>query len=194
MNKAAERKLAKKAKKEAQAQRLRDSLNTDPIEKNITVKYNPITDKIPRFKEPQYKAKTPSLNINPKTFQSIMTWCAEVSDITDLWSWNEPRAWEQHEWVKDIRATFNNLEGQKWSEISAMRTGGKKRRKLHHSQEISTLPKEVQTRWLTLGLEEFETLYRFRLGSTKRAWGFQSGSHFHLVWFERYHKIYPTHK
>ncbi len=63
---------------------------------------------------------------------------------------------------------------------------------MHHEQLVGTLVDEAQSRWLELGLEEFDTAFRFRLGNTKRFWGFIVEGHFFGVWWERCHRLYPT--
>jgi hypothetical protein len=42
-------------------------------------------------------------------------------------------------------------------------------------------------------LEKFsDTIFRFRLGSTKRLWGFRVVNHFEVIWYDPNHEIYPT--
>ena len=50
----------------------------------------------------------------------------------------------------------------------------------------------AQRRWRDLEYEEFDVLFRFRLGNLKRAWGIVVQSHFFMVWWDRTHSIYPT--
>jgi len=43
-------------------------------------------------------------------------------------------------------------------------------------------------RWRELDLEQFESIFRFRLGDQKRrTWGFIVQAHFHMVWWDRNH-------
>ncbi len=128
--------------------------------------------------------------IVPKSrFQLNMTWCTTQSDIEGAWSWGEARAWTQSEWETEILPKFSEYEKQKWAEIDAHNSGTG--HKMHHEQEVHTLAKEAQDRWIENNLEQFETAFRFRLGGKKRAWGYRLQAHFHLVWWERNHKIYP---
>jgi hypothetical protein len=95
----------------------------------------------------------------------------------------------------ELSRELEPLKQMTWSEIARLETGeGKKRkrRKRHHPQDVASITPEARARWAALELDQFDTAYRFRLGGTKRAWGFQHGSHFYLVWYERLHKIYPT--
>jgi hypothetical protein len=128
--------------------------------------------------------------IAPKSlFRMHMTWCTTQSDLEGIWSWGEPRAWSQDEWETEINPKFREYEKQKWAEIDAHNSGTG--HKMHHEQEVHTLTKEAQERWIEKNLEQFETAFRFRLGGKKRAWGYRLQAHFHLVWWERNHKIYP---
>lgn len=137
----------------------------------------------------------PKLTQKPATYNTQMTWCTTVSDTDGEWSWKEPRAWTGDEWTTELTRELEPLKQMTWSEIARLETGeGKRRqrRKRHHTQDVSTIIPEAKARWAELELDQFDTAYRFRLGGEKRAWGFQYGSHFCLVWYERHHKIYPT--
>lgn len=120
----------------------------------------------------------------------LVTWCDTKKDTEGNWTWGEPRQWNPDEWNGVILPGFQEFEKLTWQEIDAAGSGSS--HKMHHSQELSEIIREAQDRWCDVGLEEFETLFRFRLGGTRRAWGFIVQAHFHFVWWERYHKIYPT--
>lgn len=192
--KKAEKSAKKKKKSLSLARKLTDTTNNSKV---VKIPASPILDKTPKnvASRPQYLKKNPKFNANPSIYQSQMTWCAEIADIEGVWSWVEARRWSDSEWGEEITVKLNQLEGCQWSEIAAQTTGEvkkrKKRRRLHHSQELHELNAEAQQRWIDLDLEQFETAYRFRFGGRKRAWGFQSGSHFYLIWWERNHNISP---
>jgi len=63
---------------------------------------------------------------------------------------------------------------------------------MHHGHEVSDLVSEAQKRWIALDLEQFDSVFRFRLGGTKRVWGYIVQAHFHIVWWDRLHSIYPS--
>ena len=118
-----------------------------------------------------------------------------ISDVEGVWSWGEPRAWTEDEWETQILRNFAELERLTWSEILFQQktvAKGNKSVSKHHFQEIWTLVEEAQERWLEIGLEEYDTAFRFRFANTIRAWGIKLQGHFYLVWWERYHRIYPT--
>ncbi len=195
-DKAARREERKKAKLE-KAQKLKKALLSSE-QKNIVIEIPqldcpkvPIT---PKDRENKLK-KIPIFKKKPAIYDSSMTWCTELSDIDGSWGWGEQRSWSEKEWEEEILRELGALAKLTWSEIAKMETGegkGKKRRKRHHPQAVSSIIPEAQERWKELNLEQFDTSYRFRLGGAKRAWGFQCGAHFYLIWYERNHQIYPV--
>jgi hypothetical protein len=124
-----------------------------------------------------------------------MTWCRTKSDVEGRWSWYEERLWTDEEWAIDILPSFKSLETSTWHEILYEHKVSAKRGKRvlkNHPQEIASLVEEAQSRWVDLGLDEFDTAFRFRFGGTVRAWGIKLQGHFFLIWWERNHKIYPV--
>jgi hypothetical protein len=119
-----------------------------------------------------------------------VTWCTRKRDVDGAWSWEELRQWSQEEWDSIIEPAFNQFGQLTWGEIDSHSsdTG----HKLHHSQELGRLSQEAQDRWSALGFEEFDPLFRFRMGNKRRFWGFILQGHFFGVWWERNHKIAPT--
>jgi hypothetical protein len=131
-----------------------------------------------------------SLASKGSRFSLQMTWCARCGDVEGDWSWNEPRQWDETEWLYDIKAALDCLEGSTWAEIDAFSSDSG--HKMHHGHELNDLRREARRRWKKLGYEEFGSVFRFSTGNTQRAWGVILQGHFYLVWFEREHKIYPV--
>lgn len=126
-----------------------------------------------------------------------MTWCHTKSDQVGQWTWGELRAWTVEEWDGTILPSLNHLKNSTWEEIEQMSAPGKKNRRLrsHHWHDLIDLVEEAQQRWIEVGLEQFDTVFRFRIGGQRRrAWGYVVQAHFHLVWWDRMHKIFPTDK
>mgnify|MGYP001432910050 CR=1 FL=1 len=121
---------------------------------------------------------------------AIVTWCVRKRDIDGMWSWQEPRAWSDDEWHQVIAPAFGEFEKLSWGEVQRQVSG--EGHLMHHDQLVGTLVEEAQLRWLELGLEEFDSAFRFRLGNTRRFWGFIVQGHFFGVWWDRNHNIYPT--
>lgn len=134
--------------------------------------------------------KAPKAIKDGSRFGSLVTWCITRADLKDSWSWDEPRAWHQNEWDNDIHPPFKNFEKLTWQEVD--RLSSDTGHKMHHGHEVSDLIQEAQQRWQGLDLEQYESAFRFRLGNTERVWGFIVQAHFHIVWWDRKHSIYPT--
>jgi len=133
--------------------------------------------------------RTPRTAVTADNWNSSVTWCVTRCDEDGTWGWGEPRQVSVGEWRGVIRPAFANFCDLTWAEIDKFASGSG--HKMHHSHEISEIAAEAQRRWLDIGLEEYDTLFRFRLGGQRcRAWGFKIGAHFHMVWYERHHRIY----
>jgi len=135
-------------------------------------------------------ALTPKTIVSGSNYGSRMTYCLTRKDHENNWSWAEPRAWTADEWANEIRPPLEHFANLTWGEIDAFASGSG--HKMHHSHEIADLVAEAQSRWIELDLEQFDTVFRFRMGGTKRAWGYVVQSHFHMVWWDRHHSLYPV--
>lgn len=82
--------------------------------------------------------------------------------------------------------------GRTWEEVEQDLTNNGKK---HHSMPIDSLPRSAKNR-IRDRFPHFdeveEELFRFRLGSRRRLWGFRSGHVFRLLWWDENHKVYPT--
>jgi hypothetical protein len=147
-------------------------------------------ENLPRQLEtPTDQNRQPRVQKDPAIIWSMkMTWCISEGDVEGAWSWHEPRQWTASEFERHIKSTLDVLTGSTWHEIHQMRSGGLSN---HHAQAISSLIDEAQRRWEMIGMAVDET-FRFRLSGRQRAWGYREGAHFKMVWYDRYHKIYPV--
>jgi len=164
-----------------------------------TVKIAPIPEiasKVVKVQEQPSRNKSIYLpNEEAFSITCNLTWYVEISDTEGEWSWQEQRRWTEEEWQTQILSNFSLLEKSTWSEILfEQKTPAKGDRSVpkHHHQELTTLRLEAQNRWIEIGLEEYDTAFRFRFANTVRAWGVKLQGHFYLVWWERHHKIYPV--
>jgi len=138
---------------------------------------------------PGPSSRQPRMGANPNTIYDLhMTWCISQSDRNGAWGWGEDRTWSDIEWSDRISSTLTLLQNNTWGEIERMRAGDQRRLAYHHGQAVESLHDEAQDRWIELKIESDEA-FRFRLGNTKRAWGYREGAHFYLVWYERGHNI-----
>lgn len=173
-----ERELQTLQAKSPKAKKAPTTANRPRIGPNVSVANN---NQRPRYRE------------NQSCYHLQMSWCISQADREGEWTWFEPRDWTENEWSSTIKPGFEAMENLTWAEIDKQSSGSE--HKMHHSQEISTLIREARDRWKNLGLEEFETLFRFRIGGQKRrAWGYRAQGHFFFVWWDREHSLYPTQK
>lgn len=189
----AHRKLKREQRRKQKSVKLASSFVEENISSTPKIQCLPDIEKQP-LTDAQFGSlhvpKQPKTKHNGSRFGYKMTWCARIADLEGQWSWGEVRAWSQNEWSADISNGLNNLESLDWSEIQNMNsdTG----HLMHHDHDVSTLCDESVARWFELEYDQFDTVFRFRLGNLKRAWGIEVQGHFYLIWYERNHQIYPT--
>ncbi len=163
--------------------------------KKASLLSRPEFKKIPRSAYSFETSKTPKAHKNPESImQMTMRWCRKCADVAGEWSWGQERQWSQKEWDETIEPFLKQFERLKWAEIYNQLTGeGKKskRRKKHHDMDVCDLCDEAVERWKEIGLEEFETSFRFRLGGTERLWGYRIKEKFKIVWWDPFHNIFP---
>lgn len=123
--------------------------------------------------------------------------CFQHVDSSSKNEWNFKLDADQSKEVMDFICEMARLT---WGEIDSLRYNGKKGQRFlcNHTIEI-TAPKfsseacdDLRRRKLdqTFG----DTMYRFRVTSKKRLWGFRHGEIFHVVWWDPKHKVYPMDK
>ena len=132
--------------------------------------------------------KEPRTTVDGSRHNSQVTWCTTKSDRKDFWSWDESRDWTEEEYGEVIEPKFKEFQEMTWAAVDEFSSG--EGHKMHHGQGQDSIVPEARDRWLALGLEQFDTLFRFRLGGKRRAWGFVVQAHFHMVWWDREHNIH----
>lgn len=197
-NKAEERERRKAEKDErfeASKSRLIDRVSLDLCP---SARHHPVENSFPRMAPhnalvaAQRATRNPVAELLSSRFSSKVTWCLSKTDLIGSWSWNEPRALAPQEIDEDIKPQFKSFESGTWAEIDNQSSGTG--HKMHHGHDISDIIAEAQERWREIDLMQFDTVFRFRLGGKKRAWGYIAQAHFFFVWWDRNHSIYPTEK
>lgn len=189
----AQRKALAQAKFDASKPGFIAKVNDDHQPRQVAA---PSDDNTPRLAPHLVRASTdvdkfPKAIKDGSRFASRVTWCITKADRLDHWSWGEQREWTQTEWSDIINPPFREFERLTWREIDqfASDTG----HRMHHGHEIGDLIDEAQDRWRHLDLEQYDSVFRFRVGGQKRrVWGFIVQAHFYLVWWDREHSLYPT--
>jgi len=149
-------------------------------------------DKIRTDEIPEY-GKRPKIQENPDSIISmILEWCKGRADVIGRWSWGQDRQWSEGEWENIIKLNLDELSKLTWYEIFKQETGTHRRRKKHHDMDIEEICIEAYKRWIRIGLEDYDTIFRFRFGGEKRLWGFTEINKFFLIWWDPKHKIRPS--
>jgi hypothetical protein len=146
--------------------------------------------KVRLLERPQTIKKLPRQQENPDSImQYNMEWCDNQADLEGTWSWRQNRQWSKQDWEDIIKPSVDVLSNPTWADIYAQTTGLGHRK--HHDMEVSQICNEAQKRWQDIGLEEYDTVFRFRFSSNQRLWGYKIVHKFKIVWWDPYHKIYP---
>ena len=107
-------------------------------------------------------------------------------DYAGEWDWNlrDDERSQFFEFIKQMQALT-------WGQIKAMTAKGHHR---NHDMETWKLCKDARDRLSDIGLGEQERIFRFRVERAVRIWGaFVGDNHeFYLIWWDRYHAVYPT--
>jgi hypothetical protein len=85
------------------------------------------------------------------------------------------------------------MERLSWTEVRAMMAHGQRRGDNKHKFiPIEHLCGDAQRRLVELQLDDFDQLFRFRLGNMERLWGVVEGGVFYPVWWDPQHKVCPS--
>lgn len=183
-----QRKRQKQVKSADDKLKLLNSLGFGPKVQGTLPNNNEVPKVAPHLlRQIEAESKKPKA-IEGSRFGELVTWCVTKKDIDGTWEWGEPRAWTDAEWQEVISPKFQEFQKMTWQQVDSF--GSDSGHKMHHGHDLEDLVKEAQQRWLDLGLEEFDDIFRFRLGNERRAWGYILQAHFFMVWWERKHCIY----
>ena len=120
-----------------------------------------------------------------------MEWTHEAADCAGEWESGTTRQWQDKCWDVIISPKLTEWEKLTWGEIDKFTTGGRDRHKMHHNMDVDVLIDEAQYRLIEI--EKFaDVVFRFRLGSRRRLWGFRIVNRFEILWYDPLHEIYPT--
>lgn len=117
------------------------------------------------------------------------TWRLSLLDLKHAgnWSWQLTES-DLHEIIQFL----SQMERLKWTEVLAQMTSSKNgSHRKHHPMPADQLCAEAQERLQELHLDDFDELFRFRLGNKRRLWGILDEDVFYPVWWDAEHKVYP---
>lgn len=122
-----------------------------------------------------------------------IAWRLSRFDWDGPWGLN---AFNGHTFDDIIRNWCCQFERQTWAE-AFHGGGGRKRGNNNHPIPTGKMTKQARDRLLKLHLEEYDTLYSFRLTGTLRVYGIRDSRAFEALWFDPFHgdntrAVYPT--
>lgn len=184
----------KNSKSEAREKRKREKQEKN-IQKNIRLS-NRIRIPNKRIRSPKIPDITePRKSVSESNYKTLLfEWNINHADLEGQWSWGEPRNWDNDEYSKIIAPRFNKYMSNTWQEVELQdyNGAGGYRKRINKYQDLDTICTEAQERWKNnLKLNQFDELFRCRLGTDRRTWGIRILNHYFLVWYERYHNICP---
>lgn len=121
--------------------------------------------------------------------QMHMEWSDEKKDLEDAWSWGQSRDWRGPIWDTVLLPFLHEYKNKKWHEIENEKSGDDKR---HKSYELSSICKEAYDRLEYLKLEDMDEIFRFRIGSKPRFYGFRIQHIFFALWWDAEHRVCPS--
>ena len=149
-------------------------------------------------KTPKAKRRSRHAKRDPKTTPTVVSgqqetplFCFHYADRrtggTYAFSYTDPHATV----ILDFICEMSKLT---WAEIGAQSTGTRNGHRKHHPMPITVLDDAPQRDLQRAQLDETfgDEMFRFRLGSKRRLWGFRRGRTFHVVWWDDQHEVYPT--
>ena len=120
-----------------------------------------------------------------------MRYTKTSADIKGEWSWGQKRSWGKSTWNEIIFPHISSYKEKTWLEIENEVSGKHKRNK---SYTIDKICHEAQRRLGEIQLEDLDEIFRFRLASRQRLYGFRICEVFFILWWDPDHKIYPLSK
>jgi hypothetical protein len=109
-------------------------------------------------------------------------------DHSDGWSWQITP-----EVLRKIVTFLIEMERLTWNDVRSQMAGGERRRGAKHKPiPVSSLCPVARDRIVELELDEFEEMFRFRLGNMERLWGVVRDGVFYPVWWDPDHKVCPS--
>lgn len=151
--------------------------------------------KQPKHKQPGFRAilddlkKKPATDEDPDAWRErTPSWAFSRLDMSGCqWSWEHL----DRETLMQVIDRLKAHESTPWKQVLQEKDGNGRR--INGSIEV-THPKidpDAKARLTTLGLGDFDAIYKFRVDGPGRVWGVRKDSVLHIVWWDPEHKVYP---
>lgn len=140
--------------------------------------------------KPDTSKKTPAVSAPPSNDNDHFTWSVSSFDHehSDGWDWDLKPA-ELHK----VLSLLCDLSKLTWREVQNQTYNGKggARRHKNKYQPTSSVCAKAQTRLESLQIQT-EQMFRLRLNSDARVWGYVQRATFHVIWYDRDHQVCPV--
>jgi hypothetical protein len=124
------------------------------------------------------------VSIDAQRFQ----WSAQAIDHAYSGEWDWDLRPDEAKNILDLLARTSQLT---WREVKDLKFNSKTRsRPLHHHQPRESICPDAQRRLSELDIDA-EEVFRLRHGNLERLWGYVTGPVFHIVWWDRKHRVCP---
>ncbi len=114
----------------------------------------------------------------------LAAWRFGWFDHDGQWGFSETTAAKHQE----ILVKLGYWEQKTWAQIMSEDP------KSQHSCEVTSLIPEAQDRLKEKKLDDYDSLFRFRLTGRERLWGILNGNIFYVLWWDPGHAICPSTK
>ncbi|MCE3231596.1 MAG: hypothetical protein K0R52_1524 [Alphaproteobacteria bacterium] len=130
----------------------------------------------------EVRSATTNRQMVDDVLQHCPAWRLGFIDIDhEEWGWKNIEKNNPIEVLKKLK----DYETRKWHEI-------RKDKKRDHSVNIDDLSTEAKKRLKQLKLDDYDSLFRFRLSATMRIWGILDGYKFNILWLDPDHTVCPS--
>lgn len=182
-----EKRIAEKAEKE----KINAAKRAIQVAKILGNDKSPTSQKIPN------PAKSPKRapSSNGGYFCKKVEVSSEMEDRQGQWPWGVQRDWDPtpgNDHIDDFIKQYHQVK--LWREVFEETAVGKRAaiKKRHIPYSISDISPAAQKRLAELELDDFEEIFRFRMTSLERLYGFLlDDGKFLTVWYDPTHQIYP---
>ncbi len=133
-------------------------------------KYNPVIKK---------KVRTDPSKIKPV---GNPAWHIGKIDLSGPFGWKEIG---KDIFLEKIYPKFKYFESMNWHEIL---------NRNNHEVGVDRISKGARKRLEELRLDDIDYLVSLRFTGTQRVWGIRRSNIFQILWWDPFHKVYPTNK
>ena len=112
----------------------------------------------------------------------FIAWRTGWMDDGGTWGWSNVKK----EKYREILQKLGHWEQKTWAQVLSEDPTSQ------HDVEVPKLTKDARDRLAAIKLEDYDTLFRFRLSGRERLWGIRQENIFYLLWWDPKHQVCPS--